>query len=253
VPEAGLVPPFPAAEQKHAVPAVPYPASADALARAAAAAGWASLWSAAAPEVEQPSPSQVAPAGSSSRPRPPPLQLFHPPFRAETSATRRYKEHHYLNYGDTTIDGFVDAGRGGQLWRESIVVGDPFDLMLSQFVERVRETVQPERDLSKRMLMIAEAVVTALGGVRQMSAQPEIDEKVRQLTDWNGELPIGQLIGQKGACRHRAILFKYLADHSVIDPVGWGTPAVRARLVRAVRRGSARVECGGVRAQPSRA
>jgi hypothetical protein len=49
---------------------------------------------------------------------------------------------------------------------------------------------------------------------------------------------LSALIRQAGVCRHRALLYKYLADHSVRFPSQWGISVesmclpIRARLVR---------------------
>ncbi|CAN6323917.1 unnamed protein product [Urochloa humidicola] len=150
------------------------------------------------------------------------------------SLSRRYREYNFLDYNEKVIDGFydicglsVESSRQkkipslaelqmsiGDLGFEVIVIDHKFDNALREMKEVAQCCMLGCDDISVSVRRIAEVVAEHMGG-------PVIDAN-EMYTRWLGKsieqrtshqtslLPIGRI--EIGLSRHRALLFKILAD-----------------------------------------
>lgn len=155
-------------------------------------------------------------------------------------ASLHYLRRGYLDFDDIMPDGFYDGGRKmafavndagsfhpetSSLNREIIMVNSKLDSGLQRKLEIVQHMLEDVTDMKSRVLMLAQFVSNVLGGIQvyrggageERACKEEIDAWKEKHGD---TLILGSL--NHGVCRHRAILFKYLADR-----VG-----IRSRLVR---------------------
>ncbi|CAN6299330.1 unnamed protein product [Urochloa humidicola] len=150
------------------------------------------------------------------------------------SLSRRYREYNFLDYNEKVIDGFydicglsVESSRQkkipslaelqmsiGDLGFEVIVIDHKFDNALREMKEVAQCCMLGCDDISVSVRRIAEVVAEHMGG-------PVVDAN-EMFTRWLGKsieqrtshqtslLPIGRI--EIGLSRHRALLFKILAD-----------------------------------------
>ncbi|KAF8672577.1 hypothetical protein HU200_049263 [Digitaria exilis] len=150
------------------------------------------------------------------------------------SLSRRYREYNFLDYNEKVIDGFYDIfGLSAESYRqkkisslaelqmsigdlgfEVIVVDHKFDNALREMKDVTQCCMLGCDDISVSVRRIAEVVAEHMGG-------PVIDAN-EMFTRWVGKsieqrtshqtslLPIGRI--EIGLSRHRALLFKILAD-----------------------------------------
>jgi len=157
----------------------------------------------------------------------------------------QYLKRGYLNFDEEMPDGFFDGGHDAQFYvgsngnlevesfdRELIVVDSKIDKELKLKVDHAIKFLSSATDLRTKIQMLAIFVSNSLGGSKM--AQPgsihisELNEadmstKTRSFGNVNNVLLLGCL--NYGVCRHRAILFKYLADR-----VGIPSRLIRGKL-----------------------
>jgi len=152
----------------------------------------------------------------------------------------KYLRFDYLDFDDVMPDGFYDAGHGahfktehtgGELsvvpdgsGREIMMVDAGTDIGLIEKLRRAERILEGVSDEVSRVKLLAMFVAGAYGGVQLSRGGDRIlglcerDMGLRKNDE--GKLKVGQL--NFGACRHRAIVFKYLADRL----------GIRSRLIR---------------------
>ena len=138
----------------------------------------------------------------------------------------------YLDFKDVMPDGFYDGGRhttfsvdGDRIVpksvREIIVLHAGMDKGLEKIAGDAQRLLSAIPDVATKIRVLSLFVSNVLGG-SETSAQP--DTNIEALTQrdianalkhtQDGFLPIGYI--NHGLCRHRALLFKYLADRNGI-------------------------------------
>jgi len=144
----------------------------------------------------------------------------------------KYLRRNYLDYNEEMPDGFYDGGHGmtfrvgadGKLGvsssREVILVDAGKDVTLGPKLEMARKFIENARTLQEKIQMLAMFVSNSLGGSQLVpgSSMPGIvdltdqDVDQRKMSGKNAGdiLMLGHL--NYGVCRHRALMFKYLAD-----------------------------------------
>jgi serine/threonine protein kinase len=156
-------------------------------------------------------------------------------FRMPPSA--KYARLHYLNYDDLLLPSspFADAGRTPGA-REIIIVDAVADPTLVECLEAAKSLLSKASDERERALILARFVSSQFGGHESKSLEEDCENVLRLMRECSTEKPfpllIGTMIGQVGVCRHRAILFKFIADQTVIKPAEWGNTPIRCRLIR---------------------
>lgn len=141
------------------------------------------------------------------------------------AASRKYYEMHKLEHTDALGDGFYDGGRGRPLRplaqllatpvdekREVIVADKSTDPALARYVERVTTSIAPLADREAQVLALSLLVSSLMGGHRGEAIEAECQEEMKHLKQQlqSNVVPLGLI--KLGCCRHRAVLFKYLAD-----------------------------------------
>lgn len=163
-----------------------------------------------------------------------------------------YAVNHTVLEDDVISDGFYDAGRvegagqGGTLptlselalmpvtatGREVVVVDSRTDQRLLEFRQRVSAAVEHVDSVRAAVLVIALLVANQLGGSTEtwMGGVSECQRDVAAIKKARKTnlVPIGLL--RRGCCRHRAVLFKYLADH--VSRLPNARFKLRCRLIR---------------------
>lgn len=143
-----------------------------------------------------------------------------------------YLRRGYVDDDEVLPDGFYDGGREMeyllqddgrlQVWppvddREILVVNAAGDPGLRRHLTVAREVIPSAGDLRTRTLLLAQLVSNVLGGVSR--GVPEVGSDLEHLCtreidalrrQHGNVIPLGAL--SHGVCRHRATLFKYLAD-----------------------------------------
>ena len=151
-----------------------------------------------------------------------------------------YLRRGYLDFQDHMPDGFYDGGRRTkfkvegdtmtpQSDRELLVLNEEQDPGLRKILEKARGLVAGVQDLSAKIKMLSLYVSNVMGG-SQLVKVPQshglidgrglndiealTDNEIRQIQNQPSNVqkivPLGYLT--HGVCRHRALLFKYLAD-----------------------------------------
>eukprot|EP01083_Nonionella_stella_P098466 276918_1 len=157
----------------------------------------------------------------------------------------------FLGYDDVLADGFYDCGRQSDASqdlaslekipvvdhaREIIVVDSRNDPALRKTVDAMQAMMSSVDSAEARVRVLSMFVSSSLGGCDNRPADEGptlLDELcLRDITSIRAQrasnvVPLGALA--YGVCRHRAILFKYLADATV--------PRVPCALVRGYRQG----------------
>ena len=147
------------------------------------------------------------------------------PAGAIDATVRKYYETHQLAHTDKLCDGFFDGGRGRALCplaqlraapvdekREVIVADKTADQALARYAERAASSIAPLRDRESQVLALSLLVISLMGGHRGEAIEVECHEQLRHLKRRleTNVIPLGMIT--VGCCRHRALLFKYLAD-----------------------------------------
>lgn len=135
----------------------------------------------------------------------------------------KYASKNELGYEDLIRDGFVDADM------EIIVIDSENDPELAAFVQKCQRELGSTTG-TERVSKLAKLIHDAMGGHVSM----QLEEQCQKALGPSSSIPIplGKLIGHAGMTRHRALLFKYLADHSVIHPQQWHNISLQAQLFR---------------------
>jgi hypothetical protein len=134
----------------------------------------------------------------------------------------------YLDFHDRMPDGFYDGGRHMKYYlkdgklkmrspREIVILDSVQDPAMKIHLAKVTKLMEGINDLETKIRILALFVSNVLGG-SQLTKQQGIN--IGDLSDKNvaeilavtqeGQLPLGYL--NYGVCRHRALLFKFLAD-----------------------------------------
>lgn len=134
-----------------------------------------------------------------------------------------------LDFNEKMTDGFYDAGRNTAYYieenklrifspREIIGLSEERDPALKILINSAKSLLGRVKDLETRIKMLSIFVSNSMGGSTRVE-YPEHDlillsgHEVRNITKDKPQqniVPIGYL--NHGVCRHRALLFKYLAD-----------------------------------------
>lgn len=120
-------------------------------------------------------------------------------------------------------------------WTEEIIVLDSrWDQNLRSTIDEAKRLLASVSDPRARIMALALFVSNKLGGSPRdiVKSWEQTIAKLSKVygTTTNGTvaprlvLPIGSLIGRVGLSRHRALLFKYLCDQTVIFPEAWAPP-----------------------------
>ncbi|KAJ3449531.1 serine/threonine-protein kinase edr1 [Anaeramoeba flamelloides] len=140
--------------------------------------------------------------------------------------SKLYYEENILNFNDIITDGFYDGGRGNSFFslekfeEQNVSVGDREVLVINAKLDKALETFRNNTvyllssisEVRDRILLLSLIVSDLFGG----SHNPKIVElsvnNIRELKVAleSNVIPIGHI--NFGLCRHRAIMFKYLAD-----------------------------------------
>ena len=138
---------------------------------------------------------------------------------------KKYYTDHVLAHTDQMRDGFYDGGRGRPLRplaqmraaevderREVIVADATTDPVLARWVERCKTSIAVLPTRESQVLALSLLVSSLMGGHRGEQIEVECQAEMRRLKLELGSnvVPLGAI--QIGCCRHRAVLFKYLAD-----------------------------------------
>lgn len=170
------------------------------------------------------------------------------PLSAQCGIATKYATFHYLNYQDSLVaksaTGFID---GGHVFGrpEAIVVDAASDAWLrdctmyaqtklrrelgSHRESKLAGQINDEEYLKIRFHMLSQFVNDMLGG-----ASNTVTEQFASLKLGPAE-PLGRFLRENcGLCRHRALFFKYLCDHTCHFPTLWGAsePVLPCRLIR---------------------
>jgi WD40 repeat protein/tRNA A-37 threonylcarbamoyl transferase component Bud32 len=172
------------------------------------------------------------------------------------SVITKYQQQHYLSYTDYITDLFYDDGgfiagvnsakvgkeRETGAWEgEIIMINRACDQLLNEVILTAKKLVCAQTDVRSRIQILAQFVSNKLGGMpndivsvwektmqkarrwkdtieKEQSLSPELsnNKPIKNIT-----LPMGALIGECGLTRHRAVLFKYLCDQTVLHPEEW--------------------------------
>jgi hypothetical protein len=158
------------------------------------------------------------------------------------ASTLLYLRRGYLKFDDRIEDGFFDGGRETAITglpqyldlndeifssREIIVVDSTEDDQLSAWVVEARDLISLAQDVTAQAALLAVFVSNVMGGV--FSGADNKSQRFKKLFPDDQRRGKKMFIGQFciGKCRHRAILFKYLADRLNIPSM----------LVRGIKRG----------------
>lgn len=153
--------------------------------------------------------------------------------KASRYASLSYCRRGFLDFYQNMPDGFIDGGRHMEFkvdekgkmreigYREIILLDTNVDPGLRQVLTETQELLKGITDMQTKIKMLALYISNRLGGKHlndypgsHISDLTENDiETVLKKTD-GVHLPIGAL--NHGVCRHRALLFKYLADRNGI-------------------------------------
>lgn len=148
------------------------------------------------------------------------------------TAILQYMRHGYLDFDQIMPDGFTDGGRYAYLsfdaandgyvmksgGREVIYTNADDDPRLKALTRKAKEVPGGIFDMRQKIVMLAMLVSNEMGG-SLIDGNPSekdaflkaSDDEIATLTQGNTKpLRIGDL--RHGVCRHRGILFKYLAD-----------------------------------------
>lgn len=144
---------------------------------------------------------------------------------AVDATVRKYYETHTLAHTDMLCDGFFDGGRGRALCalaqlravpidgkREVIVADKSTDPALERYAQRATSSIAPLPDRDAQVLALSLLVSSLMGGHRGEALETECHEQMQHLKAklQSNVIPLGMIT--VGCCRHRALLFKYLAD-----------------------------------------
>lgn len=141
------------------------------------------------------------------------------------ATVRKYYETHRLEHTDIVCDGFFDGGRGRPLSplaclraapidgnREVIVADKTTDSALARYTQRAISSIASLPDRESQVLALSLLVSSLMGGNRGEAIEVECREQMKLLKSrlQTNVIPLGMIT--VGCCRHRALLFKYLAD-----------------------------------------
>eukprot|EP00468_Gymnochlora_sp_CCMP2014_P012603 CAMPEP_0167765466 /NCGR_PEP_ID=MMETSP0110_2-20121227/14707_1 /TAXON_ID=629695 /ORGANISM="Gymnochlora sp., Strain CCMP2014" /LENGTH=1285 /DNA_ID=CAMNT_0007653191 /DNA_START=170 /DNA_END=4025 /DNA_ORIENTATION=+ len=169
-----------------------------------------------------------------------------------------YFKYHILDYNTILGDGFYDGGRsrgwqelppldslkdGGKFpiedcnGREVVFVDSKVDGELEQLKSQIRKKFVEEfgvggrkGDVRSVILFLANIVRNSFGGFATQPMMRWCDKRVKWLLQKHNSIAIPLMAIKPGVCRHRSLLFKYLADALRHDMKL--APNLKVRLVR---------------------
>ena len=172
--------------------------------------------------------------------------------------TLAYSEENEVGAELRLVDGFYDCGRGWGPTMETVGVDPLLELFRREGSQRGREVVLLDARVDASLLLFRQKVLSKLGevcerkgcsalkvagvlaklvaerlggygpvaGARTADGSSADVDRVRKANGGSDIIPLGNV--RLGVCRHRAALFKYLADAFAASAEALGIPCVHA-------------------------